>query len=249
MTINMYKVTVGYQEWHYTSGEFDVATGLDNYLAVPMKREDLSFDLNQTELTLTIPADLEPFTMFKYAAPLLPFTLEVLSYPSMNIIFVGNVLNVGFDGATNVAKVKVGSNKALEGTTCPSRTFGVTCSYELFGEACGLNSDDYKLVVAVGNITYDNRTISAAALSVHGDNYYSGGYLQTSTGETQYIISHTGDTLELLGGISTYPDAISVDFYVGCDKQHTTCVNKFNNIRRYGGFPTIPIINPYLEPI
>ena len=248
MAINMYKVTVGSNTWHYTSGEFDVTTGLDDYLAMPLKRTDLSFDLKETEVTLTAPSDLEPFSLFKYVTPLLPFTVEIIGYPSLNTVFKGNVLMVSFDVIKNEAKIKIGSAKALENTTCPARTFGTTCSYELYSEECGKNIADYTTTINVGSLVISGREMTHTALGAHGDNYYKGGYIEASTGETQYIVSQIGDTITLLGGIVTISEATTVSFYPGCNKSHVTCDTKFNNQTRFGGFPFVPFINIFMEP-
>ncbi len=249
MAVNLYKITVGNDNWYYTSGEFDVIAGLITYTAMPLKRTDMSMDINQTEVTITMPADLAPFNWFKYSAPLLPFIVEIIGYPSLSTVFTGKVVSVSFDAATNIAKAKLGSTKALENSTCPSRTFGVTCSYELFGDSCGVDSNLYKYSKDITSITQNNNELTVVGIGTNGDYYYNGGWLQASTGETQYISKQVGDVVTMLGGIVTFSDATYIDFYPGCDKQHTTCLSKFNNIQRFGGFPTIPLINPYTEPI
>ena len=248
MAINMYKVTVGLQSWHYTSGEFDVNTGLHDYLAVPLKRTDLTFDLKQTEVTLTVPADLAPFDMFKYVAPLLPFTVEIMSYPSLVSSYIGNVVKVSFDAATNVAKVTLGSVKSLEDSVAPSRTFSVTCSYELFSEPCGLIANAFKTSVPIADIIVSELTMTADAFGTHGDHYYHGGYIMTSTGESQYIVEQIGNTITLLGGIVTINDVTNVDIFPGCNKGHMTCNDKFANQPNFGGYPFIPYINIFAEP-
>ena len=61
--------------------------------------------------------------------------------------------------------------------------------------------------------------------------------------EKVYIIKHTGDTLDLFVPIQN--DLSSpILLLAGCDKSLDTCLNKFDNISRYGGFPYIPEINP-----
>ena len=248
MSINLYKVTVGEQRWYYTSGEFDVEYFVHTYLAKPLKRTDLSFDIKQTEVTLTMPADLEPFSQLKYVTPLLPFTVEIMGYPSLVTVFKGNVVGASFDVTTNVAKVKLGSVKSLENSTAPSRTFGTTCSHELFSGKCGLLSDDYKTTILKENIVVDGHTLTASDIGLNGDHYYHGGYIVASTGESQYIVSQVGDVITLLGGIVTIDDVTSIDFFPGCNKGHMTCADKFSNQINFGGFPFIPYINIFTEP-
>ena len=248
MSINLYKVTVGNNVWYYTSGEFDISGGVNTYKAVPLKRTDLSYDLKETEVTLTVPSDLEPFSLFKNTTPLLPFTVEIIGYPSLNTVFKGNVLMVSFDIVTNVAKVKIGSAKALENTSCPARTFGTTCSYELFSTECGVSIASYTTILNVGDIVIDGNDMTHTSIGAHGDNYYRGGYIEASTGETQYITGQVGNTVTLLGGIVTIAEATTISFYPGCNKSHVTCDTKFSNQTRFGGFPFVPFINIFTEP-
>lgn len=247
MAINMYRVTVGSNQWYYTSGEYDVSTGIYDYLAKPLKRTDLSFDMSTTEVTLTIPGDLAPFELFKYSTPLIPFTVEIMEYPSMNSAFTGNVLSCSFDSVKGIAKVKLGSNRALDGSTAPARTFGTTCSYELFSSACGVSKASHAAVIGTGSMSQTDNVLYVPGLGAYGATTFSGGYLETTEGESQYIVSQSSDYVTLLGSLTTLGDSSAITFYKGCDKQHTTCNSKFGNIARFGGFPFIPFINPYSE--
>ena len=250
MALSLYKIILGNQAWYYTSGEFDLVGGVNPYYAKPIKRSDLTFDIKQTEVTLTIPGDLEPFHLLKYSAPLIPFKVQIIKYPSLVTHYIGNVVKALFDGNTNVAKITLGSTTTLENSTCPTRTFGSPCSYELFGEGCGLDSSVYQTNIDIGSITVSGTTLTASAIGAHGDGYYAGGYVEASTGETQYIMSQVGNTVTLMGGLATIIDVSSIIFYPGCDKSVTACETKFDNvaaINYYGGFPHIPGINPVTE--
>ena len=243
MAINLYKVTVGHNDWYYTSGEFDISGGVNSYTAVPIKRTDLTFELSQSDMTVTAPANLPPFDLLKYSVPLIPFTLEVLNYPSMAPAFKGNVLGASFDGVTNLVKVKVGSSTTLDGTTAPARMFGTTCSYELFSEQCGLNSEDFKILLPKDEITIDGVTMEHTSFGLAGNYFYSGGYLEADNGESQYITKQVGNIITLMGGLMTLEEISTINFYPGCNKSHVTCDTKFSNQRVFGGFPYIPMVN------
>lgn len=244
MSVNLYDITVGAQNYYYTSGEFDVHTALHDYIAKPMSRSDLSFSIDQTELTLTVPADLEPFNLFKYSTPLLPFQVQVISHPSLAVFFDGIVKSVAFDGVKGTAVVKLGATKAVENSAAPSRSFGVTCSYELFSGECGINSGDFDISIVKAEVTQNSDTeLQAPLLATKSDGYFTGGYVQTTTGESQYITGHIGEVVTLLAGLLTFDDSTSFTFVPGCDKGVGTCDAKFNNEINFGGFPYIPISN------
>lgn len=76
----------------------------------------------------------------------------------------------------------------------------------------------------------------ATAASIHG-------------GVRRAIMAHDGQTLTLAGplpvGDYTTEDAQRVSLFAGCDGAKTTCQSKFSNFKRYGGYPYIPIKNPF----
>ena len=60
------------------------------------------------------------------------------------------------------------------------------------------------------------------------------------------VISHSFGNLTLATPLlEPLPPGARVSLYAGCDKGLNTCKDKFANFNRYGGFPFIPIKNPF----
>ncbi len=248
MAVNLYEVTVGPNLWRYTSGEFDVQTATEVWEAVPMKRQDLTFELKKTDLTLTVPTDLEPFNAYLYNVPILPINVTVYEYPAMSIRFVGTVTGVKYTANTDIASVKLGSTDTIGKTMCPNRTYGQQCSFDLFDEMCALDRNAFTASIPVDELNWiTDATFQHSTVGAYPAGSFSMGYALLSTGESQYIVDHSGDQIQLLGPLYTLNDATNIDITFGCNKSLDHCGGKFNNKPNYGGFPFIPTKNPATE--
>jgi hypothetical protein len=73
--------------------------------------------------------------------------------------------------------------------------------------------------------------------------------MQVYAGYRRAIVSHQGSTLRLATpmppGRYNLAELARVTLFAGCDGALATCKNKFSNVPRYGGYPYIPIKNPF----
>lgn len=95
----------------------------------------------------------------------------------------------------------------------------------------------------------DDRTFTTSGLNSFATDWFTGGLLTWSTGANQtramevkyHSQTSSNVTVELW---QTLPDPISIghtfSITAGCDKQVTTCKNKFSNIANFRGFPHVP---------
>lgn len=117
------------------------------------------------------------------------------------------------------------------------------CRHALYhdrgGYGCNLNIADFETEGTLTALSENVATVGAA--SGQADGYYSGGVF-TWQGKRQFIVSHTGGSLTLLGPISGLAAALassnqSVKIAPGCDLSRATCNDKFDNLVNFGGFP------------
>ena len=249
MSINLYLITTGNMEYRYTSSGSDVSEGGNLWEALPLKRTDLSLDLKNTDMTLTMPDTVVPFTSWKHSPSALPIEVEVLDYPSMVTKFKGVVLSISFTATKGTCSIKVGNTNNIDSTSTPNRSFGYNCSFDLYGTECGLNIDDYKIQVAIQDCVITSTTITSDVFGNKPDWYYTSGYILLDSGEAHHILSHLGTTISVLGNIGDYSITGDINVVVGCNKTKETCLTKFGNISRFGGFPFIPTMNPATEGI
>jgi len=119
-----------------------------------------------------------------------------------------------------------------------------TCPHSLYDAKCGVDKNNFveTLEVTTGA---DSRTISAA--TTKADGYYNNGFVRA--GDTGYttnrVDNHTGTSLGFVTPFqSSKLNGKICSLYAGCDKSHTTCKAKFNNLANFGGNPTIPNTAP-----
>ena len=248
MAVNLYEVTVGTNVWRYTSGEFDVQTATEVWKAIPLKRKELTYDLKTTNLTMTVSADTPPFDTYKYNVPIVPINVVVYDYPSMGVKFTGTVVGISYNVKTNVASVKLGSTDTIGNSTCPNRTYGQMCSFDLFDEMCAVPVSSFTVTLPTNELTWSQGdVVSHPVLGGYPADSFRNGYVLFDTGESQFVVEHNGDTLKLLGTIFTRDDATTMQVTYGCNKSITDCENKFNNLPNFGGFPFVPTKNPVTE--
>lgn len=248
MAVNLYEVTVGPNVWKYTSGEFDVQTATDLWEAIPLKRKELTYDLSTTKLTLTVSSDTPPFDTYKYNVPIVPIDVVVYDYPSMGVKFTGTVVGISYNVQTNVARVNLGSTDTIGNSTCPSRTYGQMCSFDLFDDMCAVSAPSFTLTLPANELNWvQGDTFTHPNIANYPAGSFRSGYVLFDTGESQFVIDHSGDTIKLLGTVFTKDQAGTVDITYGCNKSITDCEDKFNNLPNFGGFPYIPTKNPVTE--
>lgn len=227
--------------YRYTSSERSVTYDGEVYTSEAIKRGDFKKDYSSDGTSVTLPFSLQPAPRFRLVNPSSSI-LVTIQKTDGTPLFAGKVASCSFDIKKGTATLKVISVQAMLKTIIPARTYSASCGFELFTGGCALNKASYRLsVIPAANAS--KTVFTSAVFALKGTNYYAGGYAELGQ-EYSYIISHSGDTITLLFPLQTFTGIEQVFFYPGCDKARNTCGNKFNNERRYGGFPFVPDTNP-----
>jgi hypothetical protein len=127
--------------------------------------------------------------------------------------------------------------------------FQRTCRHALYSaRGCTLNKASFALVRQATAISGLVVTIPAAAGDPAGD--YFTGILEAADGTMRFITVHAGAAITISRAIPSLTTAlaggpVNVTLYPGCDRSHTRCQTRFNNLANQGGFRFIPIRNPY----
>lgn len=134
-----------------------------------------------------------------------------------------------------------------------------SCPHALYGRGCFLNKNDWAITGAVTNVSGNDVVIPVA--DTYPDGHFTAGMIEAPDGTLRFIVAHTGNSFRLIRpldplsedfsrsgyglGYGEFYGALTVRFFPGCDRTKETCLNKFNNIDNMGGFPFIPIKNPF----
>lgn len=137
--------------------------------------------------------------------------------------------------------------------------FQKSCRHALYGRGCRLNSEDWATSLLCTATSGANVTVPGAASLPVG--YLIGGMLRSPDGVLRYIVNHVGDQVTLMRPVKSLVEAVAaagygrsygeyyggvaVKLYPGCNHTTAECTARFNNLDNYGGFPWIPIKNPF----
>ena len=256
--------------WYFTSFERNLVDGNGNtYVSVPMEYDKIveTPDLERQNVTvksrnfagsplaLLIPFELEwPLELAIYEANVSGNDATIVT-----CWFQGEVADVSLDGPVISANCE--SLSWIFDRSAARRLFQQTDNWNLFEPASGLTPADWQwncvvvsydvasATLVVGTITSGNSTPITA-------NLFAAGYLQlTHAGAAvQYrmislstAVAGSHLTLSLSSPLTTAPsvgDAVAM--FPGYDGTAPMCINTFDNYDNFGGFPFVPIGNPFV---
>lgn len=146
----------------------------------------------------------------------------------------------------------------------PRYTYSGLCNWVLFQDRCDLQRQNFRHVGTVQSIespvifTIDGLSAQAAALNaqeggnlttLEEDTYWLGGYIETGLGEKRPIyeanVNAVPSRVRVLRPFTSLSVADNVTVYAGCARTRDICARKFSNQLNHGGFPDIPLVNPF----
>lgn len=233
--------------YSYTSGIDTVVYNSITYKPSAIKRTEISLELTDSEVRVTIPLEVEPFTKFVVTSPSTELSLKIINYAAEVEVFTGIMTKIVFDRVAGTSQATFKRKEAFFDSEVPYRTYGTSCSFGLYSVECGVNDADHSLVLIDYIISEDRRQVSSSTLTTVDTGTMTGGYVKTNEGETFYVLKHVDNILYLDQPI--IGDPVSLLVKKGCNKLFTTCKNKFNNSLNFGGFPLTPTKNPVTDSI
>jgi uncharacterized phage protein (TIGR02218 family) len=120
------------------------------------------------------------------------------------------------------------------------RNYQILCPYSLYDGRCGMAMAAYTQRAAVTAVDGGRITLAAS----RPDGYFAGGILRFGA-RHRLIISHAGQQVTVAGGVPGLAAGSEADVSAGCDKTLATCRDRFGNNLNFGGFPYIPLKNPF----
>lgn len=126
-----------------------------------------------------------------------------------------------------------------------------TCNATLYGAACKAPRLSFR---AAGTITAaSDLTFTIPEAAAFDDGYFSSGMFEDMDGGLRFVTSHVGDQIQVSRPVKQVLDYIAENgytgltcgLYPGCDKQVSTCKDRFNNLDNFRGFHAIPKSNPF----
>lgn len=256
--VELYQISYTENEFFYTSGDTEITYNSRQYKPAPISRSDINpgSDINQATLNITVVSNSPIGEIFRVSPPSESVILTIFATHAndgeFTVIWKGRITGAEWktDGELQLTSDSIFSSLRNVGLR---RRCQAQCAFALYGADCGVDRDAFRedtTLTAVSGIS-----LSIASAIGKPDNWYAGGYvtwLNNTKGNTEkrMIRSSVGSTGVLV--LASIPTGLSatqaIKLYPGCS--HTLegvngCAVKFNNHKRYGGMPYMPIKNPY----
>lgn len=241
----LYLFQSGEDRWQLTSG--DVSRTYNGKVYTPEAIERTEIDQDQEahsgEIEVTLPRTHDLASRFVSYIPTSPVSLVIFrGHDGEGEVvpnFTGRVSKAAF---TDVCTLTVSSEADLLRKKVPTQRFQNQCNWCLFSAGCGLQKVNFMVTGTLSSVAGD--TIKSAAFATKPDGWFNAGFIECGS-DMRMILSHTGDTLVLIAGISGLAAGDTFKAYAGCQRTVADCRNKFSNLANYRGFDKIPTKNPF----
>ena len=249
--VELYEFTCGVLSWRYTSADVSslpaVIGGDLPFVPAVISRGDIdqSDEDSQGSLEITVLRTCPVAQLFLPDLPAAPvkLTLWRMHRGDTDVIqsWAGEIAAVQFAGST--AKLTgIPVSRTLR-RQVPGTTFQSQCNWVLFSPQCALAKASYKVV---GTLTaVSGQTITAAAFGAHPDGYFNGGWVESLSGETHWIVQHVGNVLTLMTPFVAAAVGWTINAYPGCNRTIAACA-AFGNLQHHCGFSFTPSNNPFV---
>lgn len=155
-------------------------------------------------------------------------------------MFIGRVSEANMSRTNAVITVK--SELELLNIQMPKNLYNLSCIHTLYDAGCTLAKTSFQTTTSINS---GSTTTTLKFTDAQATGYFEQGFLVFTSGANnglkRTIKTHTNGTLTLALALPSIP-AVGDTFtiYAGCDRTQSTCVNKFNNLLHFRGFPFIP---------
>lgn len=253
--IELYFFTVGISQYAYCSSEDPQTVGSITYapLAISRGQIGLTQELRANILEITMPGT-SPFPqLFTNTIPgqRARFTLKRFQRgdggtPQVVTLFDGYVQSVAFTDQGKVAKVAVLPTSAALARQVPRFTYQGACNHVLADARCKVDENAFSFTGTVSAAS--GNTINVIGADAYPPGYFAAGRVDlTGATDSRLVLASVGTLLTLLLPFGTSPLGSVVTCFAGCAHDPTTCFTRFANTINYGGFPFVPLDNPFSD--
>ena len=245
--------------FHWTNIQNDITVGGITYvLGPPIEREKVSWKLGlsvdslpvniEDDGTATVNGRALVVAAWQGMFDLAQVTVDRFISDSWSNTAVGSV-NV-FTGEIGDIKIEskkitltVESATATLKSTMPRTYILPSCVNTLYDGICGLLEANFTSAGTVGG------TPTATSFTLAGitqaDDYYQLGTIKFTSGmnngQVRGVKSYLSGVITLIYPLYSIPAVgDTVNAIAGCDKTRTVCLNRFNNMPHFRGFPYVP---------
>ena len=238
--------------WCYSSGSVSVTHNSELYSPVSIGREgsiSITGEPNKNELSIVMPQDMEVSQLYLNGSPerIVSVTVFRLHEPSgvYEIYWKGRIVSFNWGPSDASAKCEsIFSSIKRQGLR---DRYTRSCRHDLYstgGGVCEVDKSEYAVACTVTAVSGTSISFTVDDLTEYDDNYFTAGMVYFS-GAWRFVLSHAEGTVTLMSAFSGLEVDDAITLYPGCDHTLAMCVERFNNVVNFGGWPWIPTKNPY----
>lgn len=258
--VELFRYEGTYQNFYYTSGQKVISfqapdeASPNDYIPLAMKRSGVpqtTQDDDNAEVTIEMPVstDLVAIYGFQISPPALFLTIYRGHTPGEYVRYwSGEVENIQVARGTATVRVPSGLASALS-ADFPNVYYQTPCNHTLFDPRCGVDPEDWTVATSIDAIDGVNVTVDDIGTL---DGMMLGGDALLPSGERRMIVAQTGNVITLNYPFASADPTDAITLMTGCDLAWAgDCKLRYDNTRRFGGFPFIPPKNIFrtgLEP-
>lgn len=246
--VELFRFVHGSTIWTYSSGP-EVEYNGETYAAFAIGRDEIgqTKELHKGGLNVLLPRTCELSLLYLVGNPeavvtLTVFRLHVGASDGPIVYWKGRIVSVEWSGI----EARLTCESVFTSLKRPGlrARYQRMCRHALYSAQCGVDKADYDVSGTVAAINSAKTVLTVAAADALADGHFTGGMVQTPTGGFLFITGHAGSSLTLANPCAlAVSDAITL--YPGCARNRETCKDKFDNILNFGGWPWVPLRNPF----
>jgi hypothetical protein len=241
----------------YTSADATIAYDGDDYLPAIITRGVIDAggqEIRDSNLELRLPSEHEVAGWFAITTDQRPVTVTMYRVHRTDLTDaitpdVTRVTKIRFEGKSCILTCATAGLRVLNRET-PRQFFSIACNHVLYSDRCGVSKVARTLAATVvTNVSSDGLQVTVTGVDAYAvDRVVVGcfvsGVLAPHGRQPVTIVGQAGDVLTLIRPIPGLAVDDVVDVIEGCARSVAAC-NAHNNIENYGGFPGIPVRNPF----
>lgn len=245
--IELYEIALRTGTIYLAACDEDIEFNGQTYTAIPFERGEISKSIDQVTDQCTVSVGDVDDERLAYIMNGFDFrgcaaAISRIAYPESLetnqcfYVFFGYLDNPAYEDGVFSCTIK----SYFPSIQAPSRSFQLSCN-SAFGDCvCGIDKD--RTTLQVVSVNSDG---SFQVNQSYPSNYWKDG-LVSILGESRLITGSGENTIRVnYGFIQENLVGKTAVLERGCDKTRETCKNRFDNLKRFSGFPAIPFESQY----
>ena len=241
----LYRFVEGSNIWTFTSADADEVYNGEVYTSSAIGRNEVESknELSRSNVEVSVSIDDPMGRRWLRTVVDSVVTLSIFSKDdsSVSVIWKGRLASV----KPEISEIVLVFESIFTSLRRPGlrARYQRSCPHVLYGRGCNLEKDNWAVTGVVSNVQSTAVVMPVAA--GYPDGYFTAGIIEAPNGTLRFITGHSGQNLTLIRQLDDLSESLTARIFPGCDRTKEVCKNKFNNLPNMGGFPFIPLRNPF----